>query len=187
MTIPQRFAVKFFVQDKDAASVDLDAFMPIFQRWIQHHTVEGMLIDVVDYKHVKNGPGMVLIGHEADYALDMRDGRPGMQYTVKRDATGDFAERLQNAVQKALRACQAIEEEKALKGAVTFALDEVEVVLLDRLRVPNDEESYNALQGDLQTVLGDIQAERLHTDARYPLTIRAKIVGASRLETVLSS
>jgi hypothetical protein len=182
MSIPQRFSVKFFV--KDPASVELDVFMPIFQRWIQRHTVDGMLIDVVDYKHVINGPGVVLIGHEADYALYMRDGRPGLQYTLKRDGTGDFVERLRDAVEKALRACKAIEEEKTLKGAVTFALDEVEVVFQDRLRVPNDEETYASLQADLQSVLGEIEAERLHTDSRYPLTVRAKIIG--ELKAVIS-
>jgi hypothetical protein len=185
MSIAQRFSVKFFV--KDPASVELDVFMPIFQRWIQRHTVDGMLIDVVDYKHVINGPGVVLIGHEADYALDMRDGRPGLQYTLKRDGTGDFAERLRGAVQKAISACKAIEAEKTLKGAVTFALDEVEVVFLDRLRVPNDEATFAGLKADLQNVLGDVELERLHTDSRYPLTVRARIVGVSNLEALLET
>jgi hypothetical protein len=67
---------------------------------------------------------------------------------------------------------------------VTFALDEVEVVIQDRLRVPNDEETYASLQADLQSVLGEIEAERLHTDSRYPLTERAKIIG--ELKAVIS-
>ena len=173
MTIPQRFSVKFFVNDP--AAVDLEAVVPIFQKWIQRHTVEGMLIDVADYKHVENGPGIVLIAHEADYALDERDGRPGLQYTLKREAEGDFSDRLRLAIQRALSACEALEAEKTLNGAITFALDEVEIVFLDRLRVPNDEQSFAAVQDDLKAVLGDITTERLHTDSRYPLTVRATL------------
>ena len=82
MTIPQRIKVKYFVQEP--AAVDLPAFIPVFHHWIQEHRVEGLLIDVADYKHMQNGPGIVLIGHEADYALDLAGGRPGLIYDRKR-------------------------------------------------------------------------------------------------------
>jgi len=74
-----RISVKYFVTDPTV--VNLDEIVPVFHRWIQNQSVEGFLIDVADYKHVCQGPGVVLIGHEADYALDMTGGRPGLLYS----------------------------------------------------------------------------------------------------------
>ena len=81
--ISQRISVKFFVSEPDA--VHLPAFIPVFHRWIQDHAVEGLLIDVADYKHVPEGPGILLIGHEGDYSIDMAKGRPGLLYSRKRE------------------------------------------------------------------------------------------------------
>ena len=63
--IPLRTQVKFFLSNADA--VDLAAFAPVFQRWIQQKSLEGQLVDVADYRHVFEGPGVVLIGHDSDY------------------------------------------------------------------------------------------------------------------------
>ena len=52
------------------APVDLAAAIPVFHRWIQEGACEELLIDVADYRHVPAGPGVVLIGHEANYSLD---------------------------------------------------------------------------------------------------------------------
>src|ERR671925_120500 len=114
MDAPHRIKVKYFVQDP--AAIDLPAFAPIFQRWIQEHRVEGLLLDVADYKHVQDGPGIVLIGHEADYSLDLSGGRPGLVYDYKRgwDATASLQERLRIVLRGALAGCQALEADPAL-------------------------------------------------------------------------
>ena len=81
--IPNHIKVKFFVEAPNA--VDLPAFIPLFHRWIQKKTVEGLLIDVADYQHVPEGPGILLMGHEGNYAMDMANGRPGLLYSRKRE------------------------------------------------------------------------------------------------------
>ena len=86
--LPRRFSVKYFVSSP--AHVELSKFVPIFQRWIQRQLVEGLLIDVAAYEHVYQGPGIVLIGDEGDYSLDIRDGRPGLMYTRKRQIDGQL-------------------------------------------------------------------------------------------------
>ena len=42
-----KFCVKFFAEAESAFR--LDAFIPVYHRWIQKHAVEGMLVDVADY------------------------------------------------------------------------------------------------------------------------------------------
>ncbi len=74
-----------------------------------------MLIDVADYKHVQDGPGILIIGHEGDYALDQENGRSGLLYTRKREwPTPDFKERLQLVISLAVQAAQILAADETL-------------------------------------------------------------------------
>ena len=70
-------SVKFYVEDD--SSLGAHEFVPVFHSWIQNHAVpEHMLIDVADYAHVHNGPGTLLVAHEANFYTDRIDGRLGL-------------------------------------------------------------------------------------------------------------
>ena len=74
-----KLAIKFFAE----GSPDLghDAFIPVFHSWIQQHALKDhLLIDVADYKHVKSGPGTVLVSHEANLSTDLAGDRLGLLY-----------------------------------------------------------------------------------------------------------
>lgn len=137
----QRLTVKFFIQDP--AVVYLSHLLPVFHRWIQTQAVAGLLVDVVDYKHVHQGPGVLLIGHEVDYALDMEGGRPGLLLRQKRqDSAAALKEQLITALQWANQARQVLEQEPLLPKPYRFRPDEVEVTLPDRLHAPNTVEKW---------------------------------------------
>src|SRR5512139_3069428 len=108
--IPKRLSVKLFAANPEV--VTAEAFMPVFQRWIQRKSVEGLLIDVADYKHVPDGPGMVLIGHEGDYSYNYTDGRPGLLYVRKITSGDSFEANVATAFRLAIQAAQALEAEK---------------------------------------------------------------------------
>ena len=74
--IPKRISAKLFATDP-SAEVDADAFISVFHEFIREKSVEGILIDVADYSHVPEGPGVVLIGHDVDYSIDMNEGKAG--------------------------------------------------------------------------------------------------------------
>lgn len=194
MNLPQKIRAKYFVQDP--STIDLPVFIPIFQRWIQESKLEGLLIDVADYSHVQNGPGILLIGHEADYALDMADGRPGMIYNRKREwvdvESNEYTlqNRLRTVLQSILIACQTAKQDPDLSG-VTFRTDELELTFLDRLNASNQIEKFEAIKGEIQTVLGQLYGDRETTidmkyeDQRRPLTVRVQISNAPSLSTLL--
>ena len=175
MTQPKRFAVKYFAQGD--ITFDLAALIPVFQRWIQEHTVEGLLIDIADYKHVYQGPGILLIGHEADYSFDLRGGRPGLLYTRKRDIQDSLVDNLTLAFRLAKSACEQLEAEPALIG-LRFAYDEAEILFLDRLATPNTPQVFEQLRSDLQQVASalyqteSVNVSTVEPDARLPLTVR---------------
>jgi hypothetical protein len=189
--LPQRISAKFFINEPDA--VDLPAFIPVFHNWIREQKVDGVPIDVADYKHVKEGPGVLLIGHEGDYALDLGHGRPGLLYSYKREWQSEtLAGRLQAVLHRLLRGAQLVETEASLDGRITFGTDELQLTFLDRLRTPNTPETLAAVghevEAALAAVYGDLAAsvERVETDERRPFSLQVQIPEAPAVNTLLN-
>ena len=133
----QRLSVSIPLTD---ASIDPESIVPVFHGWIRENTVDGLLIDVARYGHVPGGPGIVLIGHEGDYALDLAGGRPWLRYTLKRDNEGTPQELV-------ARALARLDAAAAAAGSAGIGTDPKEVVIqvYDRLRAPNTAETAAAL------------------------------------------
>ncbi|MFQ5698918.1 MAG: rhodanese-like domain-containing protein [Myxococcota bacterium] len=168
---PGRVSVKFFAANASEAGLDLTPFIGLFHGFIRTAAVPGLLVDVVDYAHVPRGPGVILIGHDVDYALDLEEGRPGLRVTLKRCAARLLRESLADALRRSLQAIRAIEADPATK--IRFRLDELQIGFPDRLTVPNREESCGPLTAEIAPVLGELLG-----DAGYELT--ATHVGDAR-------
>ncbi|MGE0027405.1 MAG: hypothetical protein AB7O78_19060 [Thermoleophilia bacterium] len=157
-----------------------DDYVPLFHGWIQRRSLDGTPIDVADYKHVPDGPGIMLIGHEADRALDFGEGRPGVLYQRKRDGAGSLEERFAAAIEAADRAAADIEADPAANG-VRFGRDEILLRVNDRLNAPNDDATFDALGPAIVSALGavrpgrDAELERVTDDPKGPLTIRVRL------------
>ena len=87
----KKLNLKLFIENPEA--LDVKAVIPVFHGWIRDNLLDGLPIDVADYKHVPNGPGLMLIGHDGDYAIDFANGRSGLWYSHKREwaASNRFA------------------------------------------------------------------------------------------------
>jgi ribosomal protein S16 len=172
---PQRIAIKFFVKPDPRATIDLEPFIPMFHRFIQKGSVEGLLIDVADYAHVRDGPGVILIGHDVDYGIDTTGGRAGLLVTRKRCGDLPLSEAVRDTLRKALIAIRAIEADGS--GGLGFATDVFDLQLLDRLATPNDEESYARVCAEVVPVVeklwGDAGAELTRARARDARTLLA--------------
>lgn len=130
--------------------VDLEPAIEVFHSWIQDRACEELLIDVADYRHVPAGPGVVLIGHEANYSLDNTDGRLGVRYNRKAPLNGAPQSRLEQAARAALLACQRLAADPRLEGKIRFDGRHWEVFVNDRLLAPNGAESRAALEPELR-------------------------------------
>ena len=146
----------------DLESIDLDPVIPMFHRWIQSQVCEELLLDVADYRHVHGGPGIILIGHEADYSLDNTDNRWGVRYNRKTVLDGDNQGRLEQATRAALGALQRLQQDATLK--FHFKGDGIEILINDRALVSNSEESREALIPEFREF-----SERLFGGADYSL------------------
>jgi hypothetical protein len=166
MTELHRVGIKFFVEEP--VMLELPEVIPVFHRWIQTAAVDGVLIDVADYSHVPNGPGILLIGHEANYSMDATGARLGLAYYRKRPGEPTLAERLRAAARSALGACRALETTPELEGRVHFRDDEVLLFANDRLLAPNDDETYEALRPHFGRFLDTLFAGENFTISREP-------------------
>jgi hypothetical protein len=144
----QHINVKIFVED-ESAFVSSDATI-VFHRWIRESACPEMLIDVADYAHVSAGPGLLLIGHEANYSFDNREKRLGLLYNRKAPLDGTFRSRLQQARRAALDACDRLEREPEFGGRLKFDRDALEVFVNDRLLASNNDETWVALRPELE-------------------------------------
>ncbi len=147
--ILQHINVKIYV-DRSPAK-DLEPLIPLFHQWIAEQVAEELLIDVADYRHVPEGPGVVLVGLEADYSLDETDGISGLRYNAKNARQGSNADRLRQSLQRALWACERIEQQMP---ALQFDRRRFEVFVNDRALAPNTVESRD--KADLPALLAEV-------------------------------
>jgi hypothetical protein len=154
----QHINLKIFVED--AGAIELADAVGVFHQWIKNSVCPEMLIDVADYRHVPEGPGVLLIGHEANYSLDNRENRLGLLYNRKAALDGTFESRLAQAHRAALDACDRLEREAVFRGKLKFDRNALEVAVNDRLLAPNNEETWQVLRPELEKFFTGFEVER---------------------------
>ena len=142
----QHINIKLYFNNSD---VDLAAVIPVFHSWIQDQVFNELLIDVADYRHVHHGPGLMLIGHEADYSLDQTGGVLGLRYNRKAPLAGTNLDRLTQATSAALIAAQRLEADARLNDELTFNGQDVQIIVNDRLLALNDDKTRQAASPDI--------------------------------------
>ncbi len=189
-TGPQRSAIKIFFAD--GIVVDPPLMVVLFHEWIRNKIVDGMLIDVADYKHVHEGPATVLVGHDVDYTIDLSEARPGLMVTRKRPTRSDLVEDIRQGVRRVLAAARALEGKADPHPRVRFRTDELRVQVIDRLRFPQSADAVEVVRGVIEPLFAKlfdplgVTIQNAATDARVPVTLRVRAAGAPPLDTLIA-
>ena len=168
-------------RDRGATPFDQSVLIPVFHRWIRESRLgPELLIDVADYRHVPDGPGVMIIGDQADYGLDEGGDGLGMAYRRKRDDASDPATRFTEALRAVLTACVALEGEPSL--SLRFDPGRLELGILSRLVAPNTAETYDALRPIASDLLAGLYGAAEITlrhidDPRKPFAIAVEASG----------
>ena len=157
----QRVNIKIFVDGQ--LTVSLERLIEVFHRWIREKAVGDLLLDVADYRHVPNGPSVLLVGDEADFCMDQTGGRWGLLYNCKVGIDGTNDQRLSQAFTAAAKACKLLEEEFASEGPLRFSRNEFEIVINDRSVATNTDETFEACQDDLEVFVTRALGHREYT------------------------
>ncbi len=174
----QQVSIKLFAAD--GATLDQEALIPIFHRWIRENRLgDKLLIDVADYRHVPDGPGVMIVGDGRHYGLDEGvAGGTGLLYSRKRDPMGDAAGKIAEALSDLLEAAEALEGEPTLNG-YRFATDHLYVRICSRLAAENTAENraaYASIVGAALSPLypGETVEVTADADERRPLGFTVK-------------
>ena len=144
-----KLLVKFYTGD--SSDIAPDEIVPVFHSWIQTRAIrDHLLIDVADYSHVPDGPGVVLVAREANIYLDHFDGRPGLSYARKLPLAMPFEGQLTVVFHAALEACTLLQEQFT---RIRFRADQATLQINDRLLAPNTPEMFAALRPGLERFL----------------------------------
>jgi hypothetical protein len=142
----QHLIAKFFVTGD--LSLDPAQVVNLMHQWVAKQSMPEMLVDVAELLHVPKGPGVIAVGHEADYALDHTGGRWGVLYRRKTPLAGSNAERVTQALRSAAAAAKLIED--AFPGKITVSRTQFELIVNDRALAPNTAETFAAAKADLE-------------------------------------
>ncbi|OLP17363.1 hypothetical protein BST81_16315 [Leptolyngbya sp. 'hensonii'] len=172
---PDRFCIKFFARPGN--TIDEAILIEIFQEWIRLRKLPGTLLDVADYRHVPNGPGVMLITHEVNYAMDHSEGEFGLYAQLKLGQGETHQERMLALVKATAIFGALLESDKRVAGQ--FSLDGSQFLYLanDRLQLPNTEAAFTALKPDLEAVAAKLYpgqettVTRRENDSRDRLTV----------------
>ena len=152
----QHVNVKFFIENADA--LDWNDAIGVFHRWIQESKLDGLLIDVADYRHVPEGPGVLLVAHEAIYSLDNIQGRLGVLYNRRTSFEGGAEDAIADAIEKARNACRLLAVEECFQGKLDFSKKTLQIVINDRHFASNTEDTLMdfrpAMEAALSRTLG---------------------------------
>ena len=185
----EKLQIKFFAKPNE--HFELEGAVPVFHRFIREQLFDELMIDVADYKHVQNGPGVVLVGDANDYYLDQGEGRCGLMFSRKRHGSAPDG-RLREGFARALKACTMLEAAPELGGKLSFATDEVLIRLPDRLRAPNDDASFAEASRDASPLLDKLYGTGNYVIERgplapEPLSLRVKAKSAPTLAALLGA
>jgi hypothetical protein len=185
----QKFGIKLFAVD--SKGVDILKLIPMYHRWIQQKALDDLLIDVADYSHVPAGPGVMLIAHEGNYALDETGHERGVLYYSKHPLAGALPDRLAQVTRKALKAAQLMTGDAELNGELKVPGNDLQFFANDRLVAPNTAAAYDELEPTLKAFLDRLYAGVPYTlvremDPKERLSVRVRAAGPVDLPTLLA-
>jgi len=126
-------------------NIDIETFVPIFHRWIQEDRIPNhTMIDVANYKHILDGPGIMLIAHEGHFSLDFEDDELGLLYIRKIPLGENISETLSGIQQVLDFAVELIKIDSSIGKNIEFS-DEYQLISNDRYQFPNNLESEKKL------------------------------------------
>ena len=121
-------------------NADLELFIPVFHEWIQKNKIsDHIMVDVADYKHILDGPGIMLIAHEGNFSIDLENGKAGLLYTRKQPLGQDIVDNIKIITSIVDQACELLENSDALKGKISFN-NQYKIISNDRYYFPTGKE-----------------------------------------------
>ena len=143
MTTTYKYNISFPV--KTLGEVSVTEVINLFHKWIKDQEPSQLLLDVADYSHVPDGPGIMLVGFHEIIAFKMNAEKPSFVVTQKSVLEGEASAVLLKTL---TNGCfYANEFAKAFGDKLELDAENFEVGLNDRLL--DSAESLKNLEGSI--------------------------------------
>ena len=188
-----RICVKLYTSAPTEIEDDVAVFVPIFHEWIREGALDLVLLDVADYAHAPDSPGIMLISQEVSFALDRADGRSGLLAQRRVPLEGDATEVVASTLKQALRVAALLETDPRVQGKLDFDASLLRIESNDRLRAPNTDAGFEALRDVAHeaatAVYGGlpVQVSRVANDPRNRLALEVRIEAARDIHQHLAA
>ena len=96
-----------------------------------------LLLDVADYKHILDGPAILLVGHEGRLRDRLQRRKTWAALPPQTDLGDNLSHALGTTLSQALHGVKLTENDVELQGKLKLRTDGATIVLLDRLNYPN--------------------------------------------------
>lgn len=182
-----RFCIKFLATPD--SKVDQTTFIPVLHEWIRDRSLKGTLLDVADYRHVPQGPGIMLVTYEVNYAMDEGNGELGLFAQVKHPEGETLAEQVVNLVRQTATFGNLLQSDARVSG---LKLDGHKFYWMsnNRLHAPNTAEGFAAVKPALETAAAtlypgqSIAITQVENDPRDRLTAIIEVQDAVEISAL---
>ncbi|RME99069.1 MAG: hypothetical protein D6768_15895, partial [Chloroflexi bacterium] len=150
-------------------------------------------LDVVNYRHVPQGPGVMLISHEVNYAMDHAEGRFGLLAQRKLGRAAHLPAAVAELVRLSLEFADLLENDLRVEGALKFEAGAFEFAANDRLAAPNTDAAFAALLPQVQAAAESIYpgrgatVTRVANDPRERLALRVDSGQSLEIDDVIDA
>ncbi len=149
----QKIGVKLFFNTN--GSYSSKDFVPVIHNQIQDKAIDDhLLIDVADYSHIPDGPGVMLIAHEGNFSLDQESQQPGIMYMRKTEIVGSFTERFNTVLSTVIKAANRLHDNNMSKQ-IDFTPNSFRFIANDRLYAENTADNQDLYKQKIQKALDE--------------------------------
>ncbi len=187
-----RVCVKIYASEH-AIEDDAALFVPIFHEWIRDRALDLVALDVADYAHAPESPGIMLVCHEVSFSLDRADGTFGLLAQRRTPIAGTAVDAIATTIRQALGIGARLEGDPRVAGKLKFDPSTLRIEANDRLLIPNSDAGYtrfgHLVREAVGSVLGgeDATVVRVANDPRDRLAVDVSVHGTSSDIRELSS
>ena len=128
----------------------------VFGRW--RHDEGEELVDLQDYAHVPNGPGIVLVSKRWVLSIDWSGGQPGVLLSTRRQLEGTLSERFVQATRLLLEKSLRLLAEEELKDVVKPRCGELSIAVNDRVLFPDADAADAELRPEVEKLVTKLYA-----------------------------
>ena len=118
-----------------------------------------VFVDIADYKHVPEGPVILLVGVNADVGYDSHGGELGLSYNQKQIIEGTNQQKLKSTFSSLISIYSKMHEYSGFSTPPVVDLSKITFILNDRALAPNSEKIFESVSGDIKSFFTELLGE----------------------------